>query len=274
MRRRYKTAEAIHKADQEIEKFQSVPRADVKKLRSFPTKFKEGKSILCFCCSGRGHLASTCRFRSAKCYRCGKVGHVARACSSKQHKEDNVNKMNEGDEDVDEDIVNKVTISETGVIWVKPCINDKNINMQLDTGSSLTIMSYADFVKYFGNKQLCDSNVVRKTYSGEKLKSLGYALVKVRLKDKVYELKLIVVDVHAPPLMGRDWLGATCDREELLNVFNMRSSYDDSVVNRLLKDYNDVFDGSLGTLTKITGKLYLKELLNLYFVRHVHFLTP
>ena len=27
----------------------------------------------------------------------------------------------------------------------------------------------------------------------------------------------------------------------------MRSCYDDSVVNRLLKDYNGVFDGSLGT---------------------------
>ena len=88
--------------------------------------------------------------------------------------------MNEGYEDVDEDIVNKAAISETGVIWVKSCINDKNINMQLDSGSSLTLMSYLDFVKYFGNKQLCDSNVVMKTYSGEKLKSLGYALVKVR----------------------------------------------------------------------------------------------
>ena len=124
------TAKAIHQADQEIEKFHSVPEAHVKKLRSFPAKFNEGKSILCFRCSGRGHLASTCRFSSAKCYRCGRVGHVARACLSKQHKESNVNKMNEGDEDVNEDIVNKVTISETGVIWVKPCINDKNINMQ------------------------------------------------------------------------------------------------------------------------------------------------
>ena len=84
-----------------------------------------------------------------------------------------MNKMNEGDEDVNKDIVNKVTISETGVIWVKPCINDKNINMQLDTGFSLTLMSYADFVKYFGNKQLCDNSVVMKIYSGEKLKSLG-----------------------------------------------------------------------------------------------------
>ena len=84
-----------------------------------------------------------------------------------------------------------------------------------------------------------------KTYSGEKLKSLGYALVKVRLNDKIYELKLHVKAVHVPPLMGRDWLGAICDREELLNVFNMRSCYDDSAVNRLLKDYNDVFNGSL-----------------------------
>ena len=54
---------------------------------------------------------------------------MARACSSKQHKEGNVNKMNERDEDVDEDNVNKVTISETGVIWVTPGINYKNINV-------------------------------------------------------------------------------------------------------------------------------------------------
>ena len=91
--------------------------------------------------------------------------------------------MNEGDEYVDEDIVNKVTISETGVIWVKPCINDKNIDMPLDTGSYFNLMSNAHFVKYFGNKQLRDSNVVMKTYSGEKLKSLGYAVVKVRLNQ-------------------------------------------------------------------------------------------
>ena len=145
------------------------------------------------------------------------------------------------------------------MIWVEPCIDDKNINMQLDTGSSLTLMSCADFVKYFGNKLLCDSNVVMITYSGEKLKSLGYALIKMLLNDKVNELKLHVVDVHALSLMGRDWLGAICDREELLNVFNMRLCSDDSAVNRLLKDYNDVFDRSLGTLTKIMGKLYLKE---------------
>ena len=32
----------------------------------------------------------------------------------------------------------------------------------------------------------------------------------MRLNDKVYESKLHVVDVHALPLMGRDWLGAIC----------------------------------------------------------------
>ena len=36
--------------------------------------------------------------------------------------------MNEGGEDFDKNIVNKVTILETGVIWVKPCLNDKHIN--------------------------------------------------------------------------------------------------------------------------------------------------
>ena len=64
-------------------------------------------------------------------------------------------------------------------------------------------MTYTDFVKYFSNKQLCDDDVVMKIYSIERLKLLVYALVKVRLNDKVYKLKLHVVDVHAPSLMGR-----------------------------------------------------------------------
>ena len=72
----------------------------------------------------------------------------------------NVNKINGRDEDFNEDIVNKLTISEIGAIWVKLSFNDTNINMQLDTGSFLTLMSYADFVKYFGNKQLCNTVVI------------------------------------------------------------------------------------------------------------------
>ena len=65
-------------------------------------------------------------------------------------------------------------------------------------------------------------------FSGEKLKSLGYAWVKVCLKDNVQKLKLHVVDVQAQPLLGRDWLNAFGKCEDLLSVFNVYTLYDES----------------------------------------------
>ena len=55
--------------------------------------------------------------------------------------------LNEINKNIDKYIVNKVTVSETGVFWVKPLINDR-----LDTGLSLTVTSYCDFVWRFGDK--------------------------------------------------------------------------------------------------------------------------
>ena len=115
----------------------------------------------------------------------------------------------------------KVTISEAGIIWVKSLINGKLIKMQLDTGLSRTIISCSDSIRNFDHKILCGTNVVIRTYFGKELKSLSYDLVNVRLNDKCYKLKLLVVNVRAPPLMGRDWLNGFCDRHSFLNLFNL-----------------------------------------------------
>jgi len=79
----------------------------------------------------------------------------------------------------------------------------------------------------------------------------------VCLNGNTQELKLHVVDVQAKPLLGRDWLRVFGKQKDLLSVFNVHSLYDEAFVTELIKDY-DVFNGELGTLKKITGKLYLK----------------
>jgi hypothetical protein len=48
--------------------------------------------------------------------------------------------------------------------------------MELDTGSSVSVISEADYVKYFKGEKLEKSLLVLKTYSGEKLHSLGVHL--------------------------------------------------------------------------------------------------
>jgi len=35
---------------------------------------------VCYRCGYKGHLASACKYKSAKCYLCLKVGHLAKIC--------------------------------------------------------------------------------------------------------------------------------------------------------------------------------------------------
>jgi hypothetical protein len=39
-------------------------------------------------------------------------------------------------------------------IWIKPCVNGNVIPMELDTGSSVSVISEADYVKYFKGEKL------------------------------------------------------------------------------------------------------------------------
>jgi hypothetical protein len=38
--------------------------------------------------------------------------------------------------------------------WIKPCVNGNVIPMELDTGSSVSVISEADYVKYFKGEKL------------------------------------------------------------------------------------------------------------------------
>jgi hypothetical protein len=51
-------------------------------------------------------------------------------------------------------------------IWITPCVNGNIIPMELDTGSNVSVISEADYVKYFKGEKLEKSLLVLKTYSG------------------------------------------------------------------------------------------------------------
>jgi predicted transcriptional regulator len=78
--------------------------------------------------------------------------------------------------------------------------------MELDTGSSISVISEADYVKYFKGEKLEKSLLVLKTYSGEKLHSLGVMRVQVQYNAQCSYLNLYVVKRGGPALFGREWL--------------------------------------------------------------------
>lgn len=91
--------------------------------------------------------------------------------------------------------------------------------MELDTGAAVTIISEKECKKLFGNTTLKRSELLLKTYSGERLPVIGTLDATVRYKDQERQLTLTVVAGDGPSLLGRDWLQhLTLDWKEIRAV--------------------------------------------------------
>ena len=170
----------------------------------------------CYRCGRTGHLPSICHFRDQKCRKCGKLGHIAKVCNSREAMDKQQpaqrnysgrpqqqqqqpqrrpipqqTKYVEGEltDDVTSDsgewgiftVQSRLETTQPSII-VQLKINNEEVVMELDTGASLTIMSENTLKQKLPNVKLQPSTVILKTYSGEQLKVLGQAQVKVTYK--------------------------------------------------------------------------------------------
>ena len=80
------------------------------------------------------------------------------------------------------------------------------VQMELDTGASLSIISEKMWRSTLQAPVLAQSRVQLRTYTGQHLKILGEKVVKVQYGDQTWTLPLIVVSGDGPALFGRNWL--------------------------------------------------------------------
>ena len=86
-------------------------------------------------------------------------------------------------------------------------INGKSVNIQLDTGAALTVITQDDFNDVTTGDisvQQCAKQLL--TYTGESVPVVGECDVNVRYKKKDVQLPLVGVEGAGPPLLGRNWL--------------------------------------------------------------------
>ena len=135
----------------------------------------------CNPCHRKNHNSIDCHFKNATCFTCKNKGHIAPACTRKQNK-DKVHHLNEtdGEEDL-YSLSSETRKSKPSVIWLNPTVNGKVLNMELDTGSGVSVMSKFDFAELFPNKRLLLTNITLKTYSGEVIHPKGIMKCKVEL---------------------------------------------------------------------------------------------
>ena len=92
-------------------------------------------------------------------------------------------------------------------LTITPTINKKPVPMEIDTGSSISLIQKDTYEKQFSDVKLCRTRTVLKTFSGEVFAPLGTLKVNVRIHGQRRKgLKLYVVDCGKNALLGRDWL--------------------------------------------------------------------
>ncbi|KAK3760834.1 hypothetical protein RRG08_034677 [Elysia crispata] len=98
-----------------------------------------------------------------------------------------------------------VGIQDTPTTMVTVGIQDTPITMEIDTGSSVTLITKADFLKTLDT---CDTlktpSVILKGYGGNKIKCIGEKEMKIQIGEQEDVCIVRVVDADGPSLLGRD----------------------------------------------------------------------
>ena len=124
-------------------------------------------------------------------------------------------------------------------------IDGKTVDMELDTGASVTIIPKSIWTDVLASKPVERTDVKLRSYSGHEIPVIGEAKVQVAYRDQEAVLPVVVTGNDGTVLMGRDWLSVLkLDWGQIKRISL-------ELVNKLdllQTKYLSLFDGSLGTI--------------------------
>ena len=142
-------------------------------------------------------------------------------------------------------------------------VNGHALDMEIDTGSSLTLVSAATFSGIGDSRNLEKTFQRVKTYSGDVLPVLGRLTVRVEVRNvPAVDLPLTVMAGKGPSLLGRDWL-----RELKVDWREVKRLDASCKVDGLLQEYATVFSEDLGTYSGPPLRISLREKASPKFIK-------
>ena len=85
-------------------------------------------------------------------------------------------------------------------------IDGKTVDMEPDTGASVTIIPKSMWTDVLASKTVECTDIKLRSYSGHKISVVGKAKVQVVYRDQKAALPVVITGNDGPALMGRDWL--------------------------------------------------------------------
>ena len=182
----------------------------------------------CFRCTAQ-HDPASCKHKESTCNYCSKQGHIERACISKSQDmgvrprvhlsrpkpkrgsrhykpQKSVHQVDDFTSDSDEFIQACETGSTADKFMVTPTVNGIPLQMEIDTGASVSIITQPVYQKNFASVKLRPAPKTLRTYTGEVVKTLGIMAANVKIHGQRRRLHMYVTENGQNSLMGRDWL--------------------------------------------------------------------
>ena len=157
----------------------------------------------------------------------------------------------------------KIKSSRTEPIWIHPKVNGRQLQMELDTGSALTILRVSMVHEHF-DLPLQPTSTMLKPYAGDRLRPKDVFRARV-YNGQEFEADAYVVDSDGPALFGCDWLqNIVFDWRSLHNIKANATSAPLSDGTRRRLDalrsrYAAVFGSDRGHLQPSCGYLMLRD---------------
>ena len=226
-------------------------------------------AVRCWRCGGGSHSPDVCRFGSYKCHNCSKLGHLAKMCTARkspnrfrrpERRTNAVETAEEWEVDISADDSNRQQ-EESGSIEViqrvsvppiscKVYIQQTDVNMEIDTGSSVSLMGQDTFERLKVKPRLISCSSHLKTYTGQSIPVLGEFVSSVVYEGSSYRnLTVIVVKGASTNLLGRDWL-----KEIPINWQSVHAVRGTSL-EALKKKHRRLFEPGLGELKGVQVRL-------------------
>ena len=137
------------------------------------------------------------------------------------------------------------------LIRVKVKMDDCLVNMEVDTGASISLMSESTFRGLWPRRGLHPTQVRLRSYSKQLIPIVGCCHVNVDYNGQTAEMPLVIVEGSGPTLLGRDWLShIRVDWKQIHHLHTLS-------LQAVLERHPAVFQEGLGTLKGFKAKIYI-----------------
>ncbi|XP_048579360.1 uncharacterized protein K02A2.6 [Nematostella vectensis] len=220
----------------------------------------------CMSCGKNTHARRDCKFYNAICRICNKRGHISDICMSSINRKKSTpsktkpthcveQEISEGEEDEIQCLHIFKCDTTSPPILVQVNIEGSPVSMELDTGSSVSIIPRNVYESTCKHLELKPAKVKLRTYGNEIIVPMGVVNANISYNDQCCEAKMYVVDGPRVALFGRSWLRLfKLDWPSIKLVQGKNTALSD-----LTEKYQDVFSDELGCLKGYAAQLHVRD---------------